>query len=166
LNGESAWLAGLELGWQQRLAQLPGAWSGLGIYANYTYTWSRATAEEEGETEEEEEGFQLPGQSPHSGNLAIWYDYKRWSGRAALNVQGDFLLQAAEPEDAALQLIYGGSAQLDLNLGYRINRYWQLFAEGMNLLNTPLRYFTGDKNHPSKLERYGAWGRIGVKVKV
>ncbi len=163
LNGEAAWLAGIELGWQQQLVMLPGAWSGLGIYANYTYTWSRATAEPE-ETEDAEEGFRLPGQAAHSGNLAVWYDYRHWSGRVALNVQSDFLLQAAEPEDAALQLIYGGSAQVDLNIGYALGKHWTLFGEGMNLLNTPLRYYTGDATHPAKLERYGAWGRVGVKV--
>lgn len=164
INGETAWLTGLELGWQQQLQFLPGAWSGLGIYANYTFTWSRALLEEEENGVEEAEGFQLPGQSPHSGNLAIWYDHRRWSGRIALNVQSDFLLQAAEPEDAALQLIYAGSTQLDVNLACKISAHWTLFGEGMNLLNTPLQYYTGNLAHRSKLEYYGAWGRLGVKM--
>ena len=166
LNGEAAWLAGAELAWQQRLVFLPGAWSGLGLYANYTYTWSLAIAEEETANgmEEEEEGFRLPGQAAHSGNFALWYDRNRWSGRLALHGQSDFLLQAAEPEDAESQLIYGGSVQLDATVGYALSPHVTLFAEGMNLLNTPLRYFTGDKAHPSKLEYYGLWGRVGVKV--
>jgi hypothetical protein len=82
----------------------------------------------------------------------------------ALNVQSDFLLQAADPEDAESQLIYGASTQLDATLGFKISPHFTVFAEGMNLLNTPLRYFTGDLNHPSKLEYYGAWGRLGVKM--
>lgn len=162
LNGETAWLGGAELAWQQQLRFLPGPLSGLGVYANYTYTWSRAFAEEE--DAEEGDGFRLPGQATHSGNLALWYDRKHWSGRVALNVQSDFLLQAAEPEDAESQLIYGGSAQLDATVGYTFGKHVTVFGEAMNLLNTPLRYFTGDKEHLSKLEYYGAWGRVGVKA--
>ncbi len=168
INGAVAWLAGTELAWQQRLGFLPGALSGLGIFANYTYTWSHATAAVEPDgtapSEPEAEGFRLPGQASHTGNLALWYDHRRWSGRLALNVQSDFLLQAADPEDAESQLIYGASTQLDATLGFKISPHFTVFAEGMNLLNTPLRYFTGDLNHPSKLEYYGAWGRLGVKI--
>jgi len=165
LNGERAYLGGLELAWQQQLAFLPDAWSGLGVFANYTYTWSQASAEEE-ETGggEAEESFRLPGQATHSGNLALWYDHKRWSGRVALNIQSDFLLRTAEPEDAESRLIYGGSAQLEATVGYTLAAHVTLFGEGMNLLNTPLRYFTGDRDHPSKLEYYGAWGRVGLKI--
>jgi len=169
INGEVAWLAGAEFAWQQRLSFLPGAWSGLGVFANYTYTWSNAKAEDEPDSNvpslEEEEGFRLPGQAAHSGNLALWYDYHSWSGRLALNVQSDFLLQAAEPEDAESQLIYGGTAQMDINIGYNFGSHFTIFVEGMNLLNTPLHYFTGDRDHPSKTEYYGTWGRLGVKMK-
>ncbi len=159
-NGEGAWLAGLELGWQQRLLFLPGAWSGLGIFANYTYTWSRAQFEEEEGGGEAEESIRLPGQAAHTGNVALWYDRGRWSGRVALNFQSDFLLQAGEPEDAATQLIYGSNTQLDATLSFRVSPALLLFAEGLNLLNTPLQYFSGDEGHRSKYERYGAWGRV------
>lgn len=167
VNGDAAWLAGVELAWQQRFVFLPGAWAGLGIFSNYSYTWSQASVEEEtgAATGKPEEHFRLPGQAAHTANLALWYDHGRWSGRVALNLQSDFLLLAGEPEETESQLIYGGSTQLDATAGFAISRRIVLFAEGMNLLNTPLQYFTGDHSHPSKLEYYGAWGRIGVQMR-
>src|SRR5205814_1485367 len=39
-NGDSASVAGVEMAWQQHLAFLPGALSGLGVRANYSYTTS------------------------------------------------------------------------------------------------------------------------------
>ena len=61
-NGDSGYIWGVELAVQQQLRFLPGALSGLGIYANYTYTESEAKLSD-GSTNI------FPGQAKHISTL-------------------------------------------------------------------------------------------------
>src|SRR5262249_15054620 len=82
-NGDSATLTGIELAAQTRLAFLPGALNGIGVYANYTYTDS--SAKFPGRSGEDST---LPGQSRHVGNLSASYEKFGFSGRVAANFHG------------------------------------------------------------------------------
>lgn len=68
MNGESAYVYGLEIAWQQKLDFLPGFWSDFGIYANYTYSKSEAKV-----IVPVERRIALPMQTPHVYNVALSY---------------------------------------------------------------------------------------------
>ena len=40
----------------------------------------------------------------------------------------------------------------------------RVFAEVLNLTNTPLRYFQGTSSHPIQHEFYSWWSHVGLKL--
>ncbi len=66
-------MLGAEISWNQQFFRLPGIWQHFGVYFNYTYTWSEATVRRNNKNER----IQLPGQSPHAANLALFFDSKK-----------------------------------------------------------------------------------------
>lgn len=161
-NGDEATLFGAELAFQRQLDFLPGALSGLGIYANYTYTNSDATIPSRTQ-DNATESIQLPGQAEHVGNLSLSYEYKGISARAAMNFNGAYLSEVAASQD--LDVYVRSRAQLDLTLGYAINDNVRFFAEFLNLTNQPFEAEVGQDN-PIMIQRefYSWWSRIGLKV--
>lgn len=155
VNGEEATILGFELNWQQQLTFLPGALSGLGIYANYTFTDSEA------EVPGRDEKITLPGQAQHVGNVALSYEKYGFSGRVALNFAGEFISEVGG--EAADDIYYDKHVQLDISLSQRVTDQIQVFAELINLTDEPLRYYQGTTEFPISQEFYSWWGHFGVR---
>lgn len=161
---------GFEASLERRFNFLPGALSGLGIFANYTYTKSSRTqlvnylepiTDSSGSVIDfvnKEVGIKnvpFTGQSPHSGTVAVTYNKYgmdasvgyTWQSRAA----GGFALFNLSPYAEA----YG---TLDARLVYQFKRMggdFRIFAEGSDLLrgtkDAALQSsFGGDKGGPGK----------------
>ena len=74
-NGADASVHGIEMSWQQHLSFLPGALSGLGASANYSYTTSKASVP--GRADDPA----LLRQTPNNWNLDATYDRGGFSAR-------------------------------------------------------------------------------------
>lgn len=155
VNGENATLYGFELNWQQQLTFLPGALSGLGIYANYTFTDSEA------EVPGRDENITLPGQAQNVGNVALSYEKYGFSGRVAVNFADAFIAEVGGGADE--DIYYDSHVQLDLSLSQKLNDHFQVFAELINLTDEPLRYYQGDTDRPISQEFYSWWSHIGIR---
>lgn len=155
-NGESASLWGFEVNWQHRLSFLPGALSGLGIYANYTYTSSEAEF-----PDREGEKTTLPGQADHMVNFALSYERRGFSGRISLNVHGKYIDEVGE--SSGEDIYYDDHFQWDISASQRIHKNIRLFAEIINLSNAPLRYYRGISRRPVQQEFYKLWTHFGLK---
>jgi len=82
VNAGSAWLNGFEAAYLQHLTFLPGAFSGLGISANYGYTASRTSfGPDFGRTDHP----RLVRNAPHTWNVSPTYDRGRVSVRVGLS---------------------------------------------------------------------------------
>jgi len=82
VNAGSAWINGFEAAYLQHLTFLPGAFSGLGISANYGYTASRTSfGPDFGRTDHP----RLVRNAPHSWNVSPTYDRGRLSIRVGLS---------------------------------------------------------------------------------
>jgi TonB-dependent receptor len=84
-NSGSAYIAGLEIAFQQRLSYLPGLLSGLGIQANYSYATSQA--------KNVNPGFRIDNpallrQAPNTWNISPTYDRGRLSLRVGMAYNG------------------------------------------------------------------------------
>lgn len=166
VNGPTAKLYGFEAAWQQNLTFLPGMLSGLGLNANYTYTKSIAEIPGRGR-----EGVDtpLPGQTGNAGNLGIFFDRGPVSLRVGANYSGEFLstINALTPEGDTRTR---DRLQWDASGSYQIRTGIKLFAEAINLSNTPLRATVGDRlnrggggDDPS-YEFYKPWGMVGMRI--
>lgn len=155
-NGAEATIYGAEIAWQQRLAFLPGALSGLGIYANYTYTLSDTDFGVPGGRTSK-----LPQQFEHVWNLAASYDLAGFSGLLSANYQSDFIATvrgSPETDD------YGRyRLQLDANLSQQITQNLRAFVQLNNLTNEPYIRYNGTLATPTENEFEGFWGSAGVR---
>src|SRR5690606_33622766 len=84
VNGPNTSVWGFELDYSQQLSFLPGAFSGLGVFANYTHTVP------------EEEFFFTGGSGvpKHAANSGFSYRANRFNGQIKFNWLGERLLAA------------------------------------------------------------------------
>lgn len=161
-NGEEATLYGAEIAWQQNLTFLPGALSGLGLYANYTYTFSEAKIANRFDADEESETIRLPGQSEHIGNMALSYNWKGFQARVMANFNGAFIEELGS--SASEDYYVDKRTQIDFSASQAINKKARVFVELINLTNERRIDYLGTLDRPLTREIYGFWGRMGVKV--
>ncbi|MNU30072.1 Colicin I receptor precursor [compost metagenome] len=154
-NGEAGWLYGLELNLQRRLTFLPGLLSHLGVNANYTYTRSEFELPDGRKAP-------IPRQADNLGNLAVYYDDGRLSGRLAMNYKGAFIEEYGAT--AASDSYYGEYTSLDFNLAFDVTDRVTVFGEASNLTDEKLFYYLGDPGRPLQVEYYGPRFLLGVKA--
>ncbi|TMP03455.1 TonB-dependent receptor, partial [Pseudoalteromonas sp. S3178] len=151
VNGENGSVQGFEVGYQQFFTSLPGAFSGLGINANYTYADS-----------EQPNGNPLLDISKNTYNLQVFWEYEGFSTRLAYNYRDSFLDSENEKRveninsDGSISAegtVYGNNyrddrGQLDFSASWDINENVTLVGNATNLTGEPSIYLS---------ELGGAW---------
>lgn len=155
-NGAEATVYGAEFAWQQRLAFLPGALSGLGVYTNYTWTHSETDFGVDGGRT-----VRLPEQFEHVANVALTYDLGGFSGLISANYQSDFIDRVgSNPDNDRWGL---NRTQIDANLSQQITPNLRAFVQLNNLTNEPYIRYDGTMNRPYENELEGFWGSFGLR---
>ncbi len=179
LNGTDAEVFGAEVLGQFKLEFLPGWFSRFGIYTNYTYTYSKASIFKRYPANEqirvikigddyqsyfntdETETITLPGQAMHTMNLALFYEFGNFYSKLSANYHDHFLDRLGADPD--LDEYYDAAWHLDFTSNYQVTPSISIFADVINLTNSPLRYYIGVPENTMKQEYYSWWGRIGLK---
>lgn len=157
-NGNSGYLYGAELNWQQSLNFLPGAWSGLGFIANYTHTKSEADLPFGiGKTE-------LNGTSRHTVNLALQYDIAKFSTQLAYNYRSEYI-DAFDTANPDLNLYWDGRGTLDYTASYKLTKDLSVFLEATNLTDSKAIRYQGDRNRVYEHEQFGRAWQVGISGK-
>ena len=139
-NGENGKVKGFEIGYQQFFDFLPGAFSGLGVSANYTYADS-----------EQPNGNPLLDISKNTYNLQLFWEYEGVSTRVAYNYRDSFLDTEDEKRVESIDStgaigadgsIYGNNyrddrGQLDFSASWDINENITLVGNATNLTGEP-----------------------------
>ena len=127
INGDGAFVGGLEFAVQYAFTNLPEPFDGLGVMFNHTWVDTDAEFVNRawGAT------FDVPGLSPNTTNAVIFYEKYGFSGRVAWNRREEFLFQIASARgNPEFTKDYW---QLDVGLGYEINDRISLLLEAINL---------------------------------
>lgn len=179
LNGNRALVRGAELQAQFFFDFLPAFFKNFGLFSNYTYTNSIAflnkrypanentnIVEFNGEyldffEAEEQERIQLPGQSPHTTNVALFYDNSRLYLKLSANYSDAYLVKLGADPD--LDEYYAPQFRLDFNGYYQVNRLLRIFGDMRNITNEPLIYYLGEPTKIKQQEFYSFWARLGFK---
>lgn len=156
-NGEAAMVYGAELNMMQQHSNLPGIWAGLSTYVNYTFTQSNASTQDR-------QNIRLPGQATHSGNASVSFDYKGFTSKVSLNYNGSFINSVASNKED--DIIQDQRVQLDANFTQKLTRKLSLYAEFVNLTNSPARMYQGQKDRVARLAYFGWWTRFGVSFRM
>lgn len=166
VNADDAYVAGVELAWQQQLLFLPGALRGLGVFANYTYTW---TAADYGR----DRRYPLLGTTPHVANAALAYRLGGFSSQLSLSYQSTTFYDTATRLPAELieraAFAYADryrriGTSLDLAVSQRIGPITEAFLEVNNLLNSPNFDYYGDPRFPYRENAHSWFANVGVRL--
>ena len=159
INGETADLLGFEIGYQQKLNFLPGFLKGFVVYANYTYTSSKAEVVNFSEDDEITE-IDLPGQAEHIGNAALGYNKGGFDARLSLNYNGAFTSEF--DGDRAVRI--DDRVQIDFSASQTFaKKRMTAFLELVNLNDENQIELYNTSATPRERQRYGSWGRLGLR---
>jgi len=133
---------GAEFAWQQPL------WGPFGALANYTYN--------NGHTDD---GQPLVGSSKNTFNAELYYEAHGLSARVAYTYRSTFLVGLAN----VTQQYQAGIATLAASLYYSINDHFMLTADGLNLNNPRLKYYS-NAEQPQAFYSNGRQYFFGVRI--
>lgn len=158
INGDSADLLGIELGYSQQFDFLPAPFDGIIVGANYTYVDAEATL-----TDGREISF--PGQSENIWNANVGYEKGPLSLRAAFAFRDDYLDVLDEGEAAGVDAdrIVDSHFQIDLSAKYQVTDQVQFYVEASNINNEPFVAYFQDSRYLSQFEEYDYTIYTGVR---
>jgi hypothetical protein len=109
------------------------------------------------------EKIKMTGSPAHTANASFYYENKGLNVRVSYNFASEFVDEFGTV--AALDRYYDKVNYLDVNASYTFGKRCKttIYAEANNLLNQPLRYYQGTKDHTMQLEYYGIRANLGVK---
>ncbi len=158
-NGFKGQIKGFELAYQQFYDMLPGAWSGLGLQANYTHIDSSGghnTAVDIFDSNQvvgQSQSLPLEGMSPESYNVAVMYEKYGISARLAYNWRSLYLLttSGANINSPVWSEAYG---QLDGSIFYSLNSHYKIGIQATNLTHAKTILDASNPTNLSIRERY------------
>jgi TonB-dependent receptor len=168
-NGGSAWVYGVELGYQQRLSFLPGLLSGLGFSGNYTYSDSQAKNVDPLRTDSPA----LLRQTPNTWNVGPSYDRGRlsvhmgfeYNGASIYSYQYEDLAANTDGTTSPTSPVGGvkGPAgdnylyshlQVDAQANMRLAKGFDVYVQGLNLTDEVFGFYFGSPQYVVQREYY------------
>jgi TonB-dependent receptor len=172
-NGSNADVWGLEFGLQQKYTNLPGAFRGLGLMANYSYNNSRISG-----LPNRTDSPSLMGTAKHAFNIEPGYEFGRYAVHmgASYNSSNVYAYQyyatdsgiaecnnGPNPNSGPLNGPINGPCgdnyfyphfQADAQMSVRIYSGLQLQIEGLNLNNEVFGFYNGSPQYMTQREYY------------
>ena len=169
VNGDHAWVQGVELAYQQHLTYFPGALRGARINANLTYTGSR-NYNLIGRTDDPA----LAGQAPLSWNVGPSYATKRALVTFGISNNGAniYAYQYQSTGPGAVQFGVKGPfgdnyfyphTQVDAKATYYLGKGFTVMAIGQNMNNDPFGFYNGSPKYMVQREYYKPTYSGGVR---
>src|SRR6266850_2575578 len=152
VNAGSAWINGFEAAYLQHLTFLPGAFSGLGISANYGYTASRTSfGPDFGRTDHP----RLVRNAPHTWNVSPTYDRGRVSIRVGLSYNAANIAGNGDgtPGPFGDNYFYP-HLQFDAQGSLRLAHGLSFVMYGLNINNEVFGFYNGSPQYMVQREFY------------
>jgi TonB-dependent receptor len=160
VNGDHAYVQGVEFAYQQHLTHLPGLLAGARINANFTYTASR-NYNITGRTDNPA----LVGQAPFSWNIGPAYATKRAFVTVAISHNGSNIFAYQYQNIGPGAVPYGitgpngdsyfySHTQVDAQATYYIGKGFTALASGLNMNNEVFGFYNGSPQYLTQREYY------------
>ena len=163
LNGQSANLYGLELGWTRQFTELPGPLNGLILMANATITDSDADLGLGPDADRGNES-RLPSQADLVANFVVGYENYGWSVRLSSAFIGNRIAEI-NLADQSNDLYEDGHHQIDLTVKYDVNEQLQLYFNAMNLGEEPNYRYYGRSRYNGQYDEIGRSYVFGISYR-
>lgn len=129
-NGGWARIKGWEANYHQRFASLPGAWSGLGVFANYTWLDTKGNYGNPGAVQSTNT---LAGFTPQAANFGVSYIRDKYNFRIVYGHNAETLIAFnAQPYLRRYRL---ATHRVDIKLKYVLSRRLDVYLDAYNLFN-------------------------------
>lgn len=178
INGHNAKLYGFEASYIQHLGFLPGALSGFGISANYSWTGSNS-----GQLPLRPDTPALQRQAPSTFNFSPTYDRGRFSSRLGLSYNGASIFQyqwqqcttavaqnsSCEdpanlgPKGPVGDIYFYPHTQVDAQASYRVQKSLTVIVQGLNLTDEPFGFYNGSPWYQIQREFYEPTYSFGLR---
>ena len=160
INGDHAWVQGVELAYQQHLTFLPGVLSGARINANFTYTGSKNY-----NLPNRTDNPALVGQAPLSWNIGPSYATKRALVTFGISNNGAniyaYQYQSTGPDALPFGVkgpfgdnYFYPHTQVDAKITYYLGKGFTAMAIGENMNNDPFGFYNGSPQYMVQREYY------------
>jgi TonB-dependent receptor len=156
VNGGTAKLTGLEIGYQQFLSFLPGPFDGLGIEASYTRVWQDSTFT----TGNRQVTDSLIGVSPSSYNVVGFYEKASFAARVGYFWRNHYLARLG-PSNGTDE-IFDSFGSLDGSISYTVSPHFTVTAEALNIVDSSVYTYASVKSRPQEIFHYGRTVTLGV----
>lgn len=158
-NGQTGHIRGVEVGGQYAFDFLRGWLSGFGVTGNYTYVAS--AAKRDSALADYQCGYN--GLSPHSANGSVFYEKFGIEARGSYNWRSDYLRACRSDQSRPRnRSAYG---QVDFNVAYNINRNFQVYVQGVNVLNQKVHEWSAIEERFLLLQETGSRYNFGARFK-
>lgn len=155
LNGDDAWLHGIEFAANSNLGFIQEDLEHFGFELNFTIMDSEMTIP--GRSDK----VQISRQADELYNFALYYDDSTFAARIAVNHKGAYIEDHGDTK--ALDTYYGDFTSVDATASYQLTDKAMLYLELNNLSDETLEYYTGSPERPNQIEYYGIRGQVGIK---
>jgi len=168
VNSDPGTVKGVEVGYQQFFDFLPGALSGLGLQANYTYADSKAPSSLVGFT------APLTQLSKNSFNVAAMYEKYGVSARVAYNYRSSFLSSIlaggyTPPGGSTVSYVFPvytkGYGWLDASLNVDVGKHFTLTFDAQNIQRTQIQQYYQVATQPGQFTIDDRQFMVGIRVK-
>jgi len=160
LNGQSADLYGLELGWTRQFSDLPAPFDGLLLMANATFTDSEADLGL-GEDADRSNDSELPLQADTVFNFVIGYEKNGLSIRLS-NAYISERVAEIDLGDSTNDLYEDEHNQVDLTVKYDITSNIQIYFNAINLNEEPNYRYYGNSRYNAQYDEIGQSFTMGI----
>ncbi len=169
VNGDHAYVQGIELAYQQHLTFLPGVLAGARIDANFTYTESKNY-----NLTGRADTPRLVGQAPVSWNIGPAYATKRASVTMGISHNGANI-DAYQYQGTGLYAVGGGvngpfgdnysysHTQVDSQASYYLGKGFTVIADGQNMNNAVFGFYNGSTQYMTQREYYKPMYSGGIR---
>jgi TonB-dependent receptor len=174
-NGSDASVWGMEFGWQQKFTNLPGAFRGLDLMANYSYNDSRING-----LPQRTDSPSLMGTAKHAFNIEPAYELGRYAVHMGMSYNGSNVYAyqyystasgiaecgnpnpnptASNPLNGPINGPCGDNYfyphfQVDAQMSARVYRGLELQVEGLDLNNEAFGFYNGSPQYMTQREYY------------
>jgi iron complex outermembrane receptor protein len=165
-NAGKGKLHGYELSAQKFLDFLPGALSGMGVQANYT--WITGTTESANTLNGSDFTVTpLTNVARKNANVALIYEKYGFNGRLAYTRRDSYVESL---NNGGIQLpatnVVRPREQLDLSIGYEINKHVSVQFNAWNLLHSAYESYSGYEQFPRDIRYDPAVYSLGLRFKL
>jgi iron complex outermembrane recepter protein len=141
VNVSNGRVYGFELGFDEPLTFLPGAFNGLGIQGNYTYIDSKLNSSGNPDLD-----YGFPGASKHNFNGVLYYEKAGFGARLAYSYRSNYFQALGGGNDRSAQPTFTkGYGQLNASVSYKIFQNLEASITAVNLTRADRRDYIVDQ---------------------